>query len=69
MNSTMIEEEFSFKFDSMGRPTDFHGKKKNGCSFQNLKKNPPWYKIILPISYLAIAITYLQTSNKINTKR
>lgn len=38
MNSTMIEEEFSIKFDSMGRPTDFHGKKKNGYSFQNLKK-------------------------------
>lgn len=28
MNSTMIEEEFYIKFDSMGRPTDFHGKKK-----------------------------------------
>ncbi len=38
MNSSIIEEEFSIKFDSMGRPTDFHGKKKNGYSFQNTEK-------------------------------
>ena len=29
MSSTMIEEEFAIKFDTLGRPTDFHGKKKN----------------------------------------
>lgn len=28
MSSTMIEEEFTIKFDSMGKPTDLHGKKK-----------------------------------------
>lgn len=29
MSSTIIEEEFTIKFDTLGRPTDFHGKKKN----------------------------------------
>lgn len=28
MSTSMIEEEFSIKFDTLGRPTDFHGKKK-----------------------------------------
>ena len=28
MSSTIIEEEFTIKFDTLGRPTDFHGKKK-----------------------------------------
>lgn len=28
MSSSMIEEEFTIKFDTLGRPTDFHGKKK-----------------------------------------
>lgn len=27
-SATMIEEEFTIKFDTLGRPTDFHGKKK-----------------------------------------
>lgn len=38
MNSTMIEEEFSFKFDSMGRPTDFHGKKKKWMQLSKSEK-------------------------------
>ena len=28
MSTSMIEEEFSIKFDTLGRPTDFHSKKK-----------------------------------------
>ena len=28
MSSTTIEEEFTIKFDTLGRPTEFHGKKK-----------------------------------------
>lgn len=39
MNSTMIEEEFSIKFDSMGRPTDFHGKKKKWIQLSKSEKN------------------------------
>lgn len=38
MNSTMIEEEFSIKFDSMGRPTDFHGKKKKWIQLSKSEK-------------------------------
>lgn len=38
MNSTMIEEEFSIKFDSMGRPTDFHGKNKKWIQLSKSEK-------------------------------
>lgn len=38
MNSTMIEEEFSIKFNSMGRPTDFHGKKKKWIQLSKSEK-------------------------------
>lgn len=38
MNTSMIEEEFSFKFDSMGRPTDFHGKKKKWIQLSKSEK-------------------------------
>lgn len=38
MNSTMIKEEFSIKFDSMGRPTDFHGKKKKWIQLSKSEK-------------------------------
>lgn len=38
MNSTIIEEEFSIKFDSMGRPTDFHGKKKKWIQLSKSEK-------------------------------
>ena len=39
MSSTIIEEEFSIKFDSMGRPTDFHGKKKKWMQQTKSEKN------------------------------
>lgn len=38
MNSTMIEEEFSIKFDSMGRTTDLHGKKKKWIQLSKSEK-------------------------------
>lgn len=38
INSTMIEEEYSIKFDSMGRPTDFHGKKKKWMQLSKSEK-------------------------------
>ena len=38
MNSTMIEEEFSIKIDTMGRPTDFHGKKKKWIQLSKSEK-------------------------------
>ena len=38
MNTSMIEEEFSIKFDSMGRPTDFHGKKKKWIQHSKSEK-------------------------------
>lgn len=30
MSSSIIEEEFTIKFDSTGKPTEFHGTKKEG---------------------------------------
>ena len=38
MNSSIIEEEFSIKFDSIGRPTDFHGKKKKWIQLSKSEK-------------------------------
>lgn len=38
MNSSIIEEEFSIKLDSMGRPTDFHGKKKKWIQLSKSEK-------------------------------
>lgn len=38
INSSTIEEEFTIKFDTAGRPTEFHGKKKNQYCFQSQKK-------------------------------
>lgn len=38
MNSSIIEEEISIKFDSMGRPTDFHGKKKKWIQLSKSEK-------------------------------
>lgn len=38
MNSSIIEEEFSIKFDSMGRPTEFHGKKKKWIQLSKSEK-------------------------------
>ena len=35
----MIEEEFSIKFDTLGRPTDFHGKKKKWMQQTKSEKN------------------------------
>lgn len=39
MRSTMIEEEFDIKFDTLGRPTDFHGKKKKLIQHSKSEKN------------------------------
>lgn len=39
MSSSFIEEEFTIKFDTLGRPKSFHGKKKKFCSIQKQKKN------------------------------
>lgn len=39
MSSTMIEEEFAIKFDTLGRPTDFHGKKKKLIQHSKSEKN------------------------------
>lgn len=41
MSSSMIEEEFTIKFDSTGKPTEFHGKKKKILSNQKQKKKTP----------------------------
>ena len=38
MSSTMIEEEFTIKFDTLGRPTDFHGKKKKWIQLSKSEK-------------------------------
>ena len=39
MSSQMIEEEFNIKFDTLGRPTDFHGKKKKWMQHSKSEKN------------------------------
>ena len=39
MSSTIIEEEFTIKFDTLGRPTKFHGKKKKWMQQSKSEKN------------------------------
>ena len=39
MSSTMIEEEFTIKFDSTGKPTEFHGTKKKWMQQTKSEKN------------------------------
>lgn len=39
MSSSIIEEEFTIKFDSLGRPTEFHGKKKKSELLSKSEKN------------------------------
>lgn len=39
MSSTTIEEEFTIKFDTAGRPTEFHGKKKKSVLLSKSEKN------------------------------
>ena len=39
MSSTTIEEEFTIKFDTLGRPTEFHGKKKKLMKQSKSEKN------------------------------
>lgn len=39
MSSSIIEEEFTIKFDTEGRPTEFHGKKKKSVQHTKSEKN------------------------------
>lgn len=39
MSSSIIEEEFTIKFDTAGRPTEFHGKKKKSVQQTKSEKN------------------------------
>lgn len=39
MNSAIIEEEFTIKFDTLGRPTEFHAKKKKSEMLSKSEKN------------------------------
>lgn len=39
MSSSIIEEEFTIKFDTLGRPTEFHGKKKKSMMQSKSEKN------------------------------
>lgn len=39
MSSSMIEEEFTIKFDSTGKPTEFHGTKKKWMKISKSEKN------------------------------
>lgn len=38
MSSSIIEEEFTIKFDALGRPIDFHGKKKKWIQLSKSEK-------------------------------
>lgn len=39
MSSAIIEEEFTIKFDSTGKPTELHGKKKKSVLLSKSEKN------------------------------
>lgn len=39
MSSSMIEEEFSIKFDTAGKPTEFHGTKKRWMKISKSEKS------------------------------
>ena len=39
MSSSMIEEEFTIKFDSAGKPTEFHGTKKRWMKISKSEKS------------------------------
>lgn len=39
MSSSIIEEEFTIKFDTLGRPTELHGKKKKSMMQSKSEKN------------------------------
>ena len=39
MSSSMIQEEFTIKFDSTGKPTEFHGTKKKWMQHTKSEKN------------------------------
>lgn len=39
MSSAIIEEEFTIKFDTLGRPTEFHAKKKKSEMLSKSEKN------------------------------
>lgn len=39
MNLSIIEEEFTIKFDTLGRPTELHGKKKKSMMQSKSEKN------------------------------
>ena len=39
MSSSMIEEEYAIKFDTAGKPTEFHGTKKRWMKISKSEKN------------------------------
>ena len=39
MSTSIIEEEFTIKFDTLGRPSEFHGKKKKSTQQSKSEKN------------------------------
>ena len=69
MSSSLVQEEFTIKFDSAGKPTEFHGTKKRWMKISKSEKAPLRNNRLKPISYLAIAIMSLPTSNNHITKR
>ena len=46
MSSSMIEEKFTIKFDSTGKPTEFHGTKKKWMKISKSKKNTSQEQLI-----------------------
>ena len=39
MSSSLVQEEFTFKFDSTGKPTEFHGTKKRWIKISKSEKS------------------------------
>lgn len=69
MSSSIIEEEFTIKFDSAGKPTEFHATKQEWKKISKSEKAPLRSNRLKPICYLAIAIISLPTSYNRNTTR
>lgn len=69
MSISLVKEEFTIKFDSTGKPREFHGTKQEWKKISKSEKTPIRNNRLKPISYLAIAIISLPTSNNHITKR
>lgn len=69
MSLSLVQEEFTIKFDSAGKTTEFHATKQEWKKISKSEKANLRYNRLKAISYIAIAIMSLPTSINHNTKR